>query len=48
MIGAAAWGKFLRGEYADLDLTADPRLSLGPGVFRRGGSMREATEVTTQ
>jgi N6-L-threonylcarbamoyladenine synthase len=29
MIGAAAWPKFLSGEFAPLDLTAEPRLALG-------------------
>ena len=29
MIGAAAWPKLLAGEWAPLDLTADPRLALG-------------------
>jgi N6-L-threonylcarbamoyladenine synthase len=32
MIGAAAWPKFLAGEFAALDLTADPRLALGARV----------------
>lgn len=29
MIGAAAWPKFLSGEFAALDLTAEPKLALG-------------------
>ena len=29
MIGAAAWPKFLSGDFAPLDLTAEPRLALG-------------------